>query len=463
MNEGMYAGAGTMEREVKGPMPPVTAGGERYQAITAHNLHRSPIWERIPDDLREAIRVVSEVLPFRANSYVVEQLIDWSRVPDDPIYQLTFPHRGMLRPEDYRAVAERLAGGDRGELRRKVAAIRMSLDPHPGGQLQDNVPRLDGRRLEGIQHKYRETVLYFPSHGQTCHAYCSYCFRWAQFVGMPELSLSSREVADLTAYLGRHEEVSDLLLTGGDPLIMKTELLAKIVEPILDPALAHVSHLRIGSKALSFWPFRFLTDDDADDLLRLFERVVKAGRHLALMAHFSHPVELDTPAAREAIRRVRATGAEIRMQAPVVAHVNDRAEDWRDMCRTGVELGMVPYYMFVERDTGARNYFEIPLQKAFEVYSGALRQLSGLGRTLRGPVMSAHPGKVHILGTTRLPTERGEEDVFVLRYVQARNPDWVLRPFFARLDPRATWFDQLRPADPGSAPFFPHLAGDRAG
>jgi L-lysine 2,3-aminomutase len=119
------------------------------------------------------------------------------------------------------------------------------------------------------------------------------------------------------------------------------------------------------------------------------------------------------------------------------------------MWQSQVQMGMVPYYMFVERDTGARRYFELPLERAWEIYQQAIQRVSGLGRTARGPSMSANPGKVELQGVT---TIRGER-VFVLRFIQARNPAWVQQPFFAKYDPQATWLDQLRPAF-GEEKFF---------
>jgi hypothetical protein len=105
--------------------------------------------------------------------------------------------------------------------------------------------------------------------------------------------------------------------------------------------------------------------------------------------------------------------------------------------------------MFVERDTGARAYFELPLADAVRIHGAALREVSGLARTACGPVMSAYPGKVEVQGVAEVRGER----VFVLRFQQARDPDWVGRPFFARFDPAATWLDRLRPAF-GEARFF---------
>ncbi|GMU64167.1 MAG: putative L-lysine 2,3-aminomutase [Acidobacteriota bacterium] len=418
------------------------ATADRYRAIGLRQIAAHPLWERLPADIREGVEVVSQVLPFRTNSYVLD-LVDWDDVPDDPMFQLTFPQRGMLAAGDFREIADLVrAGADAAALRDAANTIRLRLNPHPAGQLTHNVPELDGRELQGLQHKYRETVLYFPAQGQTCHAYCTYCFRWAQFVGMPDLKFEARDSGDLVAYLGRHPEVSDLLVTGGDPMIMTTAALEKHLEPVLAPELAHVQSIRIGTKSLAYWPARFVTDKDADDLLRFFERAIAAGRHVALMAHFSHPRELGSDLVREAIRRIRATGVEIRMQAPLVKRVNDRPSAWARMWRDGVKLGLIPYYMFVERDTGPKNYFEVPLARAYQVFREAYQQVSGLARTVRGPSMSATPGKVKVSG---VQTVAGEK-VFLLEFLQARNPLWVKRPFFAKFDPRATWFDQLRPA-----------------
>jgi KamA family protein len=320
--------------------------------------------------------------------------------------------------------------------------VQRHLNPHPAGQMEWNVPRWQGRPLAGLQHKYRETVLVFPRQGQTCHAYCTYCFRWPQFVGVDELKFAVREAERLARYLRAHEEVTDVLITGGDPLVMRATVLRRYIEPLLGPGYDHLTTIRIGTKALSFWPHRFLTDPDADDLLRLFEDVRRSGRQLAFMAHVSHPRELEPAITVEALRRIQSAGAVVRCQAPLIRHVNDDARVWAEMWRRQVRLGAVPYYMFVARDTGARHYFEVPLAEAFRIFRGAHSSVSGLARTVRGPSMSATPGKVLVQGVAEVEGEW----VFVLSFEQARDPDWVRRPFFARYDPHATWLNQLRPA-----------------
>ena len=416
----------------------------QFQVYTQRDFDRIEGLRHLDPRRRFAMRVIANVLPFRVNGYVLDQLIDWERIPDDPIFQLVFPQPGMLADHHF----ERIAGLMRDQappqaLAEAVADVRADLNPHPAGQLQLNLPRLgDGDPIHGLQHKYRETVLFFPSQGQTCHSYCSFCFRWAQFVGDKRLRMATTEAEKLHAYLRHHRQVSDLLVTGGDPMVMKTRHLAAYLEPLLRADLDHVQTVRLGTKALTFWPHRFVTDADADDLLRLLERLVAHGKHVSLMAHLNHWREIATPMAERAIARIRDTGAEIRSQGPLLAHINDDPDVWARLWREQVRLGIVPYYLFVERDTGARRYFEVPLVRAWEVYREAIQQVSGLARTARGPSMSAGPGKVEIQGVTEIQGEK----VFVLRFLQGRNPEWVNRPFFARFDPEATWLDQLQPA-----------------
>ncbi|MCE8012012.1 lysine 2,3-aminomutase [Billgrantia desiderata SP1] len=422
----------------------------QFKVYTHRQLDKIEAIQNLPEDLRFDMRVVSQVLPFRVNEYVIEELIDWSDVPADPVFQLTFPQRGMLRPEHYDAVAELVRrDADAAEMKPVIERIRAELNPHPAGQMDLNLPLLDGEPLPGMQHKYRETVLFFPSQGQVCHSYCTFCFRWAQFVGDKTLKFAASEAESLHRYLAEHTEVTDLLMTGGDPMVMKAKHLRMYLEGLMAPELDHVQDIRIGSKSLTFWPYRFVTDPDADDVLALFRELTAAGKHVAFMAHFNHWKEMDTPICREAIRRIRATGAEIRTQAPLLRHINDDADQWARMWTTQVRLGMIPYYMFVERDTGARHYFEVPLVRAWEIYREAMQRVPGLARTARGPSMSADPGKVEIQGVTEIHGEK----VFVLRFIQGREADWVQRPFFARYDETATWLNHLEPAL-GESEFF---------
>jgi KamA family protein len=431
-------------------MPVVPAQGRRFRAYSAKHLDGLVARAGLDPAERLAVRAVATVLPFRTNEYVVESLIDWTAAPDDPIYRLVFPQADMLSLADIGPIADLLArDAPQREIQAAAHAVRMRLNPHPAGQLALNVPEVAEEPLPGVQHKYPETVLIFPKQGQTCHAYCTYCFRWAQFVDEPDLKMATDDITGVTAYLRAHREVTTVLVTGGDPMIMGAGVLRRYIEPLLGEGLEHIEAIRIGTKSLAYWPQRFVTDPDADDTMRLFEEVAAAGKSLALMAHFSHPREMESPMIATAVRRIRAAGGVIRTQAPLIRTINDDDRTWSSMWRTQVRMGMVPYYMFVERDTGPQGYFAVPLARAAEIYRDAYSSVSGLCRTVRGPSMSATPGKVCIDGVAEVAGEK----VFTLHMIQARDPSLVGRPFFARFDPQAVWLSDLQPAFADRFPF----------
>ena len=414
------------------------------QSVTLANLRKLPQIENFSEEQIFEMEVVGNVLPFKANNYVIEQLIDWDNVPGDSMFNLTFPQKHMLKTEHYDMMASVLKNDpDRKQIQEMANKIRLELNPHPAGQMELNVPMLkDGTKLYGMQHKYKETTLFFPSQGQTCHAYCSFCFRWPQFVGMDEMKFAMKEGDDLAQYVREHPEISDILFTGGDPMIMKASLFATYIDKILDANLPNLKTIRIGTKALSYWPYKFTSDSDSEETLETFRRIKSKGIHVALMGHFNHLTELKTDSVKLAIEKVRDTGAQIRTQSPLLTNINDDADMWAQMWQKQVELGCIPYYMFVVRDTGAQHYFGVSLVKAHEIFQQAIQKVSGLARTVRGPSMSATPGKVQVDGVAEINGTK----VIVLRMLQGRNPEWVNRPFFAKYDENAIWLDDLKPA-----------------
>lgn len=418
-----------------------------YKPFTLRNFKKIRQIEKLSGEELRDMEIAANILPFRVSNYVVDELIDWENYSQDPMYRLTFPSREMILPEHFKAMESALQEADA----KKISAVRRSiydeLNPHPAGQTKLNIPKKNGLKMTGVQHKYRETVLFFPSAGQTCHSYCTFCFRWPQFTGIEELRFATNESRLLADYLVSKPEITDVLFTGGDPMTMGISVFEKYIDPILAVyKKSGVQTIRIGTKALSYWPYKFTTDSQADDFIRLFEKIVKSGLNLAFMAHFNHHRELETRVVEKAISRLRGTGAQIRTQSPLLRHINDKPEIWSAMWRKQVNLNCIPYYMFIARDTGAKHYFEIPLTEAWDIFRKAYQHVSGVCRTVRGPSMSCTPGKVQILGVAEIHNEK----VFVLRFIQGRNPDWVARPFFAKYDPEATWFDELKPAfEPG--------------
>ncbi len=421
-----------------------------YKAYNSRNIWKIPQISSLNDDQKNAIKVVSRVLPFKTSNYVIDELIDWNHFETDPLFILNFPQKEMLPEKDFATLSEMISRkASSQETALYVNDLRFRMNPHPAGQLEHNVPILDGERLLGIQHKYRETMLFFPSQGQTCHAYCTFCFRWPQFTGMGDIRFGMKQTDLLIEYLRQSPEITDILFTGGDPMVMKAAILKRYIGAILKADLPHIKTIRIGTKALSFWPYRFLTDTDSNEILDLFKSVSDKGIHLALMAHINHYNELKTDAVREAVDVIHQSGAQIRTQSPLIKHINDKPEIWAKMWRKQVEMGMIPYYMFMARNTGAQDYFGVNMQSAHDIFTKAYRQVSGICRTVRGPSMSAGPGKVHINGTAEINGEK----VYVLSFIQGRVPEWVGKPFFAEYNPDALWLTDLRPAF-GKKEFF---------
>ncbi|MEO6176436.1 MAG: lysine 2,3-aminomutase [Flavobacterium circumlabens] len=408
---------------------------EKFKSYTLGQLDKIPQLSGLSEEQIEEIKIVSSIYPFKTNNYVLEKLIDWNNIPDDPIFRLNFPHKEMLLTEDFEQLKQIRATGTDEEIKEVIYNIRMRLNPHPAGQVDLNSAYINDDKLEGIQHKYRDILLFFPSQSQTCHAYCTFCFRWPQFINDLDFKIQSKEIGPLLEYLHENPQISEVLFTGGDPMIMNSRVLDSYIEPLLK--VDSIKTIRIGTKALSYWPYKFTTDEDAEGMLNVLAKVTKAGKHLGFMAHFNHPVELEPPVVKEAIDNLIKIGATIRTQSPLLRFINNSPETWTKMWEKQVHLNCIPYYMFLPRDTGAQHYFAETLERAHEIYTEAIRNCTGLASTAKGPVMSMTHGKVEILGV--------KDDLYTLRYVKHRDDSKTFKVFTAQsISPKPMWIGDLQ-------------------
>lgn len=404
------------------------------------NMRDIPQLAGLPPDLVDGIGLAARVFPFRVNGYALDHLIDWDNPTEDAMFRLLFPMPQMLGDRDREILSGLVASGASSQrIDEEVMRIRSALNPDSSEQ-SANVPTLDGHAVDGVQHKYPETVLAFPSQGQTCHSYCTFCFRWPQFVDTDGPKFELKDPGILARYLSRHPGVTDVLFTGGDPLVMSSRRLSEYLQPLCQPELSHVQTIRLGTKVLTYWPHRFLSGD-AEELLLTLRRLVDSGKNVALMAHVNHWRELMPEPVQEAVSRLRQAAVVVRTQSPVLRHINDDSDVWARNWTTQVRLGLIPYYMFLGRDTGASEYFQVPIARALKIYQGAMSRLSGLAKTARGPIMSAGPGKVQVVGTLKVD----EREHFVLKFLQARRQSWLDRLFLAEYSPTAHWLDELNP------------------
>ena len=346
----------------------------------------------IPPDLLERLAPVTREYVFRANDYYLD-LIDWDD-PEDPIRQLIIPREEELR--------------DWGKL---DASNEQSVTV-----------------AHGVQHKYIDTVLLLCN--EVCGAYCRYCFRKRLF--MDDNDEVTNDVSAGIAYIADHPEVTNVLLTGGDPLLMSTRRLVEIFDALR--GIEHVRIIRIGSKMPAFDPWRVQRDDE---LQAAFRKYSTPEQRIYLMAHFDHPREL-TPEAVAGIDTCIRNGVICVNQCPVLRGINDDPYTLAEMYERLSFIGCPPYYLFQGRPTAGNEPYEVPIVEGWQIFQKALSLGSGLARRARF-VMSHESGKVEILGV-------GEEHMY-LRYHQAKDPDDLGRFLVRRRDDSAYWLDQLEPVD----------------
>jgi len=379
------------------------------------SFKKTEYYSGLPKEEKQVFDVLSSVFHFKVNNFVLEHLIDWSSVPNDPIYKLIFPRKEMLSSVDFQTLQMLYQSGlEEKTLMRFVNGVKQKMYPEVK-QCESSLPKLNGERIRGMYSNFGTIVSLFPDPmAKTCHSYCSYCFRWIMFNNKEAQQNSSyKDPQTPVAFLKAHPEITDVLFTGADPLVLKAKTLKEYIDPVLE--IDSVKVIRISSKSLAWWPFRFTTDKDAEELLDLFRYIQSKGKHLNFCAHFTHVRELQNDEVHKAIKKIRDTGTVIRCQGPLVEGINDTAEDWSDLWNAQVALGMIPYYMFIEADHNTESCFRIPLAKALKIFQEAQKKTTGLARTVRGPVFMNDLHRTLLDGVV---TINGEQ-FFVLKSLQA--------------------------------------------
>jgi KamA family protein len=334
----------------------------------------------------ERLSPVSERYAFRANTYYLG-LIDWDD-PDDPIRRIAIPSEEEMV--------------DWGKLD--------ASDEH----LYTKAP--------GLEHKYEFTALLLVS--DVCGGFCRFCFRKRLF--MDESAEVSRDVTEGLEYIREHSQINNVLLTGGEPLMLSAKRLDQILTELR--AIDHVKIIRIGSKMPVFNPYRILNDPA---LLETFKRHSLEDRRIYLMVHFNHPRELTEEAIR-AIALVHEAGVITANQTPLLRGVNDDPAVLAELFNKLSYIGVAPYYVFIGRPTQGNRHFLVPIEEALRIFEQSRMNCSGLAKRAR-LVMSHATGKVHVLGRT--------EDQVYMRYHRAADPDQKGRFLVLRSNPEALWLD----------------------
>jgi KamA family protein len=357
----------------------------------------------LDDQEKERLAPVGEKFVFRTNDYY-QSLINWDD-PDDPIRRLVIP-------------------------------MEQELDEW--GRLDASYEELY-TRVPGLEHKYRDTALLLVN--DVCGAYCRFCFRKRLF--MNDNDEVVKDVSEGVAYIRAHPEISNVLLTGGDPLIMSTSKLEPIIAELRE--IAHVRIIRIGTKMPAFNPHRILGDPS---LWKMLETYSTSNGRIYIMAHFNHPVEL-TPLAREGLDTLRKHGAIIVNQTPLIQGVNDSTEVLLKLFNELSYMGVPPYYVFQCRPTEGNKAYSVPIEEAYQIFVEAQNQCSGLAKRARFS-MSHVTGKIAVVGLN--------ESQVIFQYHRAADPKDTGRVMVFRRNSAAHWFDDYEEA----LPFLPRKGVQRA-
>ena len=340
----------------------------------------------ILDEERKKLKDVTEKFMFRTNEYY-QKLINWTD-PHDPIRRIVIPNQAELTP---------------------------------WGRL-DASDEEDYTVIPGVEHKYEFTALLLVNN--VCGAYCRFCFRKRIF--MNENDETVCDVTNGINYIKEHPKINNVLLTGGDPLIMSTNKLENVIQPLRE--IEHVKIIRIGTKIPVFNPYRILNDPP---LLNLFHKYSTDEKKIYIMVHFNHPREL-TKEAIEAVNQLREANTIVVNQTPLIRGVNDNSNVLAELFNKLSYIGVAPYYLFICRPTLGNKTYAVPIEKAFEIFEQARMKCSGLAKRAR-LVMSHSTGKIEIIGKT--------EDNIYLRYHRAANPQEKARFMIFKRNPNAYWYD----------------------
>jgi len=345
---------------------------------------------------------VANVFPFKATEYYIS-LIDWDD-PNDPIRRIIVPHRAELTEDGH-------------------------LDP--SNEAANCV-------APGVQHKYPHTALVLTT--SNCAGFCRYCFRKRFFISGKHDGVQEEIAHDIDAalsYIANHSEITNVLLTGGDPLTLPTARIAYILSELRD--IAHVGMIRIGTRVPVFNPHRILGDPE---LINVMKQVSTNQRRVYIVTHFDHPREL-TDLSISAVAEFINHGIPVLNQHPILAGINDDPDTLIELYRELTAAGVATYYLFLVRPTIGNHVFEVPIVRAYQVLEEAKRRLSGIDKRLR-LVMSHASGKIHVVGV--------DTEYIYLKYHRARDPEDEGRILICYRNDDAYWLDDLQPVHSSEHP-----------
>jgi len=337
----------------------------------------------------EQLKRVIQIHPMRVTPYYLS-LIDWDD-PHDPIRKMVIP---------------------------SVQELNLQGSYDTSGEAENT-------KLRGLQHKYRETALVLATN--RCVTYCRYCFR-KRLVGLPNTEVVEH-FDEAANYIRQHQEINNVLISGGDPLVLPTQVIEHFLITLSDAP--HLNFIRFGSKAPVTLPSRF----EDEDLLNVLEEYSRASRRLYVVTQFNHPKEI-TKHSIKAVDNLIKSGVIVNNQTVLLKGVNDETSTLAELQNRLVGIGVNPYYVFQCRPVKrVKRHFQVPICKGVEIVEKAKEKCNGHSKRFKY-VMSHKSGKIEILGIAN-------EEIY-FKYHQAKNRKNLGKIFSRKLNEKAGWLDDFK-------------------
>jgi KamA family protein len=305
----------------------------------------------------------------------------------------------------------------------------------------DTSGEAENTKMTGLQYKYKETALILATN--KCAMYCRHCFR-KRLVGLQTKEIIDR-FEDAAAYIKQHKQINNVLVSGGDPLVLKNEVIEKLL--LILSEIPQIKFIRFGSRAPVTFPSRFKDKN----LLRILSTYSHPDRRLYVVTQFNHPNEI-TPESIEAVDSLIKFGVIVNNQTVLLKGVNDNPVTITNLMNSLVSIGVNPYYIFQCRPVKrVKNHFQVPLVKGIKIIEKAKKQCNGHSKQFRY-IMSHRTGKIEILGIF--------ENEIYFKYHQAKNRNKLGKIFKKPIDESAGWLKNFK-SNPilvlNTPDFFPQL------
>ncbi|MGB7001121.1 MAG: KamA family radical SAM protein [Halobacteriota archaeon] len=340
-------------------------------------------------ELEQQLQEIVAIHPMRITQYYMSLIDKYD--PNDPIRRMTVPSE-----EELNLLGSYDTSGER-----------------------------ENTMMPGLQHKYAQTALILATN--RCATYCRYCFR-KRLVGLPTEEILQR-FNDAVKYIENHEEINNVLISGGDPFVLSTGVIKEFLEKLSN--IPHLDFIRFGTRVPVTFPDRILEDGD---LLTVLENNSQESRRIYVVTQFNHPREI-TQKATDAVSRLIRSGVILDNQSVLLKGVNDDPETLAELQNKLVSIGVNPYYVFQCRPVKrVKNNFQVPLYKGYEIVDRAKKKLNGHSKRFKY-ILSHQTGKIEIVGVMA--------GYIYFKYHQARATEDLGKFFKRKINKTAGWLDEL--------------------